>query len=97
MPMPRSAIEVGSGTAGVEGVTVMLTVPVSPEVTPDSPALAVAGGVAVVKVHSMVDVLAVAAVKLYVTVFAEVSENPVSVRPPPDTSVSAPMGSTPGT
>jgi hypothetical protein len=98
MPMPKRASEVGSGMVGARGVTEALTVPVSPEGTPDSDALNIVGVVADVKVHSRVDVVAVAAVKVTSTVFAGVSEIESPERPPvfPAVIASPEMGSTDG-
>jgi len=79
--MPKRAIELGSGTPLARGVTEALTVPVEPEGTPDSDALNDTGVVALVKVHSRVFVVAVAAVKLTVTVLAA-SEIERPLRPP---------------
>lgn len=93
MPMPKSAIEVGSGTAAV--ATPTESVPCDPVVTPvsDADEKLIAPGVLVVKLNTK-DPLA-AAVKLASTVFALIS---VYVMPERVelTVVMGPIGSTPG-
>jgi len=94
MPMPKSAIEVGSGTAAVVA-TPTESVPCDPVVTPvsDADEKLIAPGVLVVKLNTK-DPLA-AAVKLASTVFALIS---VYVMPERVelTVVMGPIGSTPG-
>jgi len=93
MPMPKSAIEVGSGTAAVATPTVRL--PCDPAVTPDSEAFenVIAPGVLVVNSNTKVPLAA--AVNFASTVFAVGSEYVMPERLEL-TVVMGPIGSTPG-
>jgi hypothetical protein len=93
MPMPKSAIEVGSGTAAV--ATPMVRLPCDPAVTPVSEALenVIAPGVLVVNANTK-DPLA-AAVKLASIVFGAISVYVIPERLEL-TVVTGPIGSTPG-
>jgi len=94
MPMPKSAIEVGSGTAAAVA-TPTVTVPCDPEVTPVSEALENVIGPTVLLLNANTKVPLAAAVKLASTVFG-----PISVYEIPErlelTVEMGPIGSTPG-
>jgi len=97
MPMPRRAIEPGSGTTPLVTpltFTVLETELEDPENV--KPLNVIGGRVAVVKVH-VSPVAVIAGSKVTVTVFAEVSEMPVMVRPAAAVTVGGvKIGSTPG-
>jgi hypothetical protein len=91
MPMPKSAIEVGSGTVA----TPTVSVPCDPEETPDSDAFenVILPGVLVVNANTKVPL--VAAVNVASTVFALGSEYVMPERVEL-TVETGPIGSTPG-
>jgi hypothetical protein len=94
MPMPRRAIEPGSGTTPLLAVTPTETVPLDPAVTPVSDALenVIGPGVAVVKVK--LNVPEAAGENAASTVFASPPGSAVSVTP--EGAVPRVIGSTPG-
>jgi len=94
MPMPKSAIEVGSGTAAVATPTV--TVPCDPEVTPVSEALENVIGPRVLVLNANTKDPLAAALKLASTVFGPISVYEIPERPTELTVEMGPIGSTPG-
>jgi len=97
MPMPRRAIEVGSGTTPLGAPltpTLLETELEDPE--NEKPLNVIGGRVAVVKVH-VSPVAVIAGSKVTVIVFGAVSEMPVMVRPAAAVTVGGvKIGSTPG-